>query len=391
MDQERINRLRDALDEAHLAAIVLRLPENTVMATGHWPMNGMSYALLTAAQGPVALLAPTCEEKEVDDCWTEDVRLYAWPRLDMDDPLAFIKTNLEQLADQHGLNEARIGYEGSFDAVAPAHNAGEVVVPNESSIRFLKSILPNATWDDATDLLHQQRATKTAHEVERLRIAHHVAGFGLDVFHQVVKPGMSEAAIASAVYQATLEQGVEVEGVRHINVYPQVSVGENAFRAWRPVVTTGPRKIRAGEIALLEMAVCVDGYWADVTRVKAAGEPMQPLRNVFDTVLRAQQAALDSIRAGVQAQKPHEEATEVLIDAGYEKNLVHLTGHGVGFRYHEPEPFLMPSNSMTLRAGHVCTVEPGLYDSIWGGIRLEDNVVVTADGIENLTTTIKTL
>ena len=79
----------------------------------------------------------------------------------------------------------------------------------------------------------------------------------------------------------------------------------------------------------------------------------------------------------------------MLVEAGFQKYLVHLTGHGVGFRYHEPEPMLMPGNARPLCAGNVCTVEPGLYGREFGGIRLEDNVVVTAEGVENLTTAAK--
>jgi len=391
MDQLRVKRLCKAMREAGLDALVLRLPENMVMAMGVWPMNGLSYGLFTADAGPVALITPSCEDQEVGDCWASDIRYFVWPRLDMDDPAAFMTEQLQELAKRHQLTRACIGYEGSFDAVAPSHNAGEILVPCERSLAFLKNILPKARWQDATDLLHEQRATKTDHEVAKLRLAHRVAGFGLKAFHEAVTPKISEAALAGAVYQACLEQGVSLRDVRHVNVYPQISTGPNAYRAWRPIVTTGKRKMRQGEIALLELAVCVDGFWADVTRVKVAGKPSNVLRDVFDTVQAAQKAALNSIRAGVIASKPHQVATKVLIDAGYEQNVVHLTGHGVGFRYHEPEPFLMPGNEAPLKAGHVCTVEPGLYDPAWGGIRLEDNIVVTAQGIENLTKVKKTL
>jgi Xaa-Pro dipeptidase len=174
-------------------------------------------------------------------------------------------------------------------------------------------------------------------------------------------------------------------------VYPQVSIGANSCRAWRPVVTTGRRRLRAGEIALLELAVCVDGFWADVTRVKVAGKPSTLQKDVFAAVAAGQKAAIRAIRPGVEAWVPHDEAMRVLIDAGFKKYSLHLTGHGLGFSYHEPEPFLMPGNKTKLRAGHVCSVEPGLYGAEFGGIRLEDNVVVTADGVENLTKAAKTL
>jgi len=391
IDSKRTGRLKSALKRAKLDALILRLPENIVMSFGIWPMNGFSYAVFTAAGGPVALVAPSCENREMGGCWTEDVRFFTWPRLGMPDPLEAIRTELRAVARKCGLSRARIGYEGSFEFVAPSHNAGEAIVACESSIAYLKSILPSARWSDATDLLHQQRATKTDKEIEKLRLVHRVASPGLKKFMKSVLPGVSEAQLASTVYTECLTKGVSLPRVKHVNVYPQVSSGPNAYRAWRPVVTTGKRRLKSGEIALLELAVCVDGFWADVTRVKAAGSPSSVQRAAFRAVKYAQAAALNSIKAGVPAERPHKIATKILIRAGFEKQIVHLTGHGIGFRYHEPEPFLMPGNRRKLKRGHVCTVEPGLYDRTWGGIRLEDNVAVTKDGVEVLTRAPKTL
>lgn len=385
MKNERIQRMKKALQQEKIDALLLRLPENIVMSFGVWPMNGFSYALFTANDGPVALIAPSCEDQEMDGCWAREMRYFVWPRLDMDDPPGFVSKQVRDLAGRLRLGRGRIGYEGSFESVAPAHNAGEVIVPCESSIAFLKSILPGARWVDATGLLHQQRATKTDSEVTKLRVAHRAAALGLRKFHAVVEPGISEAQIAAAVYAECLTCGLNLKGVRHVNVYPQISSGRNAHRAWRPIVTTGKSKLRSGEIALLELAVCVDGFWADVTRVKSAGRPQPVQKAAFEAVLRAQRAALRAIRPGVPASKPHEVATEILVAAGFARQIVHLTGHGVGFRYHEPEPFLMPGNTQPLRVGHVCSVEPGLYDPRWGGIRLEDNVAITNTGAEVLT------
>lgn len=385
MDCERIHRLQTALREAKLDALVLRLPENIVMSFGVWPMNGFSYSLFSAEAGPLALIAPSCEDEEMDGCWAGDLRFFTWPRLEMEDPLAAIGRELSAVVKRHKLARARIGYEGSFECVAPAHNAGETMAPCESSIAWLKSLVPQAKWRDATDFLHRERATKTPGEIAQLRLAQQVAGYGLKKFMAAVVPGMTEAQAASLVYAECLTKGVKLPHVRHVNVYPQISSGANAHRAWRPVVTTGKRRMRSGEIALVELAVCAGGFWADVTRVKAVGRPTAIQREVFAAVKAAQQAAVKAIRPGVEAREPHEAATRVFLDAGLQKYMVHLTGHGLGFRYHEPEPFLMPGNKQPLRIGHVCSVEPGLYDPSFGGIRIEDNIAVAAGGAEVLT------
>ncbi|MBN1590551.1 MAG: aminopeptidase P family protein [Pirellulales bacterium] len=385
MDQERIKRLRRAMRAAKLDALVLRLPENLVMAFGVWPLNGFTHGLFTAADGPVLLIAPSCENEEMGGAWARATEWFMWPRLGMGDPRAAIHQALSKAARNGRLTRGRIGYEGSFEAVAPAHNAGEVLVPCEGSIAWLKSIVPSARWIDATDLIHAQRALKTEGEIERLRLAHRVADLGLKRFHQVVQPGASEADVAGAVYTECLARGTRLKSVRHVNVFPQVSSGPNAHRAWRPIVSTGKRRLRDGEMALLELAVCVDGFWADVTRVRVAGRPSTIQEAAFHAVVAAQKAAIDCMKAGVRASWPHEAATDVLRQAGFGEDVVHLTGHGIGFRYHEPEPFLMPGNAQRLKAGHVCSVEPGLYNRAWGGIRIEDNVVVRREGVEVLT------
>ncbi len=384
-DTQRIRRIKTALKADGLDAMILRLPENIVMSLGVWPMNGFSYAVVTAGAGPVALIAPSCEDQEMDDCWAKDVRFFTWPRLGMPDPLETIRSHVRDVARKHKLTRARIGYEGSFEGVAPPHNAGEPLVACEGSISYLKSLLPAARWTDATDLLHRQRSTKTPAEICKLRRTHRVAALGLKAFMRAVRVGASEAKLASIVYAECLTKGVTFRGVRHVNVFPQISSGPNAYRAWRPIVTTGKRRLRSGEIAVLELAVCVDGLWADVTRVKVAGRPSAVQKAAFAAVRSAQRAALTSIKAGVKASLPDIVARKILIDAGFEADLVHLTGHGLGFRYHEPEPFLVEGNDLKLKVGHVCSVEPGLYNRSWGGIRLEDNIAVTATGAEVLT------
>lgn len=384
--------MQKELAAAGLDALVLQLPENVVMCGGTWPLCGVSFLVFTAEAGPAALIAPSSEEEEVGDFWGSEVCIYPWPRLDGTDPASALAEHLPKLARRFGIASGKIGYEGAFDSVAPSHNAGECAVPSEASLARLRSLLPEARWKDATGLLLGQRARKTESEVARLRVAHAVAGAGLERFHERVEPGVREAELGAAVYEACVTAAADLpDRCRHVNVFPQVSSGDNAHRAWRPIVSTGGRRLASGEIAVLELAVCVDGFWADVTRVKVAGEASRDQKDAFAAVREAQAAAVAAVRPGLPAEEVHAVATRILIEAGFEEQMVHLTGHGLGFRYHEPVPMLMPGNRDALEAGHVCSVEPGLYDPRWGGIRLEDNVVVGADGCEVLSPAPKVL
>lgn len=127
-------------------------------------------------------------------------------------------------------------------------------------------------------------------------------------------------------------------------------------------------------------------FWGDRTRTLTAGKPTEKQIMVFETVKSAQEAALEKVKAGVTAGEIDEAAREIIREAGYEKEFLHVTGHGVGFRYHEPVPLICPGSDLVLDAGMVRTVEPGIYVSGMGGIRLEENVVVTENGCEILGT-----
>jgi len=107
-DRQRIRRLKTALRTADLDAIVLRLPENIVMAFGVWPLNGFSYGVFTAASGPVALIAPSCEDEEMGKYWADDVIWFTWPKLNMPDPREAIRAEFCSLAKRHRLTRGRV-------------------------------------------------------------------------------------------------------------------------------------------------------------------------------------------------------------------------------------------------------------------------------------------
>jgi Xaa-Pro dipeptidase len=146
-----------------------------------------------------------------------------------------------------------------------------------------------------------------------------------------------------------------------------------------------------GDVALLELGVVVDGFWADRTRVRVAGEPTAEQLRIFDVVRMAQEAAVNQIRPGVAAAQVDEAARRVIRDAGYADFFPHITGHGLGFRYHESAPTLSPVSAEILEEGMLTSVEPGIYRKAVGGFRIEDDVLVTKNGFEVLGTFQKNL
>ena len=147
---------------------------------------------------------------------------------------------------------------------------------------------------------------------------------------------------------------------------------------------TTARKRCSGDPALLELGVVADGYWSDRTRAKVAGKPNNHQEMPFHLVIQAQEAAIKAIKPGVLSEDVDETARSVLRDAGYAGEYLHVTGHGVGFRHHEPIPLIAPNGKIQLEAGMVHSVEPGIYSPEWGGVRFEDDVVVTVSGSEVL-------
>ena len=234
-------------------------------------------------------------------------------------------------------------------------------------------------------MLYALRARKTGAEIERIRIANEIAAMGLAAFESHVKPGVRGVDLLAAVEHEVVVRGTGYRGVRHVRAFAQVSTGpaETAV-GYRPCEISTTRRLEPGEIALLELAVTADGYWSDRTRPCAAGEPTAEMVRRFDLIVRAQDAAIHAITPGVRAAEVDEAARAVIPEAGLGRDFVHVTGHGTGFKYHEPIPVIAPHEEATLDVGMVFTVEPGVYSQRFGGIRVEDNVVTLPGGGEVL-------
>jgi Xaa-Pro dipeptidase len=383
MDLERHARAKAAMARERLDLLVCRLPENVLALSGYWPFIGTSYLLVPAAGLPVCIL-PSTEEAEASTDLT-GVRVEAYPSgvLSSGDPAEHI---LRMLTEQgRRMKPRRIGLEADFTSLAPAMNAAESLLPGRSGEELVRRAFGDAEYVDATGMLYALRARKTPSEARRLRTVNEIAALGLAAFAKAAVPGARGIDLVAAVESAVLLQGSGHNGARAVRAFAQVAVGpEETARGFRPFEITTGRGLAKGELALLELAVVADGFWSDRTRPRAAGAATAEQQRLCAAVARAQEAAISRIRPGVLAGAVDAAARGVLEEAGLGGEFCHITGHGTGFRYHEPVPVIGPSSATALEEGMVFSIEPGVYSPAFGGLRLEDNVLVTATGAEVL-------
>ncbi len=384
IDSERINRNISGMNKKGLDALICRLPENVLFLSGWWPLTGTSWVISTA-DGQTHLILPRCEAIEAQADGITDFSTFEWAHLDTN-PLEEIKRIIQHVAKEFGVEKGHIGIEENFECIAPPLNIGEPSVPGWWSKQLLMEILPNAKFSNATDLLNELRSLKTPSEIEKLRIANEIAGFGLETFRANVKPGISEIELLALVNGAIAVKGSGYKGIKSARGFAQVSSGQGTEYSWRPCLITSNRILQSGDIALLELAVVADGFWADNTRVVVAGGPDKKQQEIYAVVRKAQLAANEAIKPGIKMSEVDKAARDVINEAGYGKYFIHITWHGVGWKYHEFPPLLAPGNEALLQEGMVTSVEPGIYIPGFGGFRVEDNVAVTKDGISELST-----
>jgi Xaa-Pro aminopeptidase len=381
-DEERLTRLRGQMQAAGVDALVLRLPENILYATGFWPLNGVCAALFPLS-GTAALVVARGEEPLAADAWTDDIRTYIPLALDRlagpDDNLA---AELAAICAERGLTGGGIGYEGSFDLLGVPHWQGEVRIPSEASLAALRRALPEADLRDATGVLRAARTVKSARELGALRRANEVAALGLAAGKEAIRPGATEMDVAQAVEWGIYRySGAHLDGrrVERARGFASVMSGPNTALACLHFNLSTPRRLEPGDLVTIELGAYADGYWTDLTRVHSVGEPDARQREICQIVRQAQLVAIAAARPGVTCAHLDELARGVITRAGYGANYPHILGHGTGLQYHEP-PVLHPKNDHVVEAGEVYTIEPGIYVDGWGGVRLEDLIAVRATG-----------
>ncbi|MFZ4515175.1 MAG: M24 family metallopeptidase [Acidimicrobiia bacterium] len=231
-------------------------------------------------------------------------------------------------------------------------------------------------------IVENLRMVKDAGEVARIRAACAIADDALGSLLETLHQRPTEWAFARALERAMVDRGASGNSFE-----PIVASGPNAAK---PHARPSERVIEAGELVVIDFGCIMDGYCSDMTRTVSAGEPDPEARRMWETVREAQQLGRDAVAAGVSCADVDRACRDHIAAAGWGDAFVHSTGHGVGLEIHE-DPRVAATATATLGAGFVVTVEPGVYVSGVGGVRIEDTVVVTDTGSDPLTAFPKTL
>jgi Xaa-Pro aminopeptidase len=340
-----------SVERAGLDGLLVAPGPDLVYLTGHAPppLERLTMLLMPAV-GDAVLVVPALERPMAEMApGAPGLRILDW-RDARDDPYALVADML------------RPGRYALTDHTWASH------------LLALQRTAPDRSFVSTGEVLPLLRAVKDADEIDRLR----AAGSAADaVFADVLAlgfEGRAEREVARDLARLLQEHGHQRAD------FTIVGSGPNAASSHHE---SGDRRITAGDAVVMDFGGVMDHYCSDITRTVFVEEPTREQREVYDVVWAAQQAAFEAVRPGVQAQEVDRAARGVIAEAGYGERFVHRTGHGIGLEVHEP-PYIVEGNAMALEPGMTFSDEPGIYLEGRFGVRIEDQVVVTADGAERL-------
>lgn len=355
MNHGRIERLRELARAKGFATVILMPGPNLLYFTGlEYHVSERPALGFIPAQGEPFAWCPAFEAERMQQHGFN--RTYAWG--EVEGPLPAL---------QRAIRETGSG-------------AGPLGV-EYLQMRVLEFMLcraacePDVQIQDAGPLVAELRMVKDESEITLMQQAAALCDAGMAAAHQAIRPGVSEASVAAEVANELKRQGFRGE--------PHILVASGP-RSAVPHAGTSERVMQAGELCWVDLVVQYQGYVGDITRTFPVGTVSGVAAEIYQVCLEAQDRARKSARPGVSGAEIDDAARGYITDMGYGQYFTHRTGHGLGLEVHE-DPYIVGSNKRPLAVGNTFTIEPGIYIPGLGGVRIEDDVVLTGTGARELT------
>ena len=343
----RLDRLRSAMEQCGLEALFVSHPHNRMYMSGFTGTAG--YLLITATKAYLLTdfryLTQASEQASYFEVVEHEPKV-----------MGTVKSLLTSLKIDHlGFEQQHLSYAAYREYAASL--GGIRLVP-------------------ADPLVERLRMVKDEAEIAVMREAAELADRTFEHVVQLLKPGLTERDVAFEI-----EFFMRKHGATSVSFDTIVASGE---RSALPHGKASDRVLRPNEFVKLDFGAYYKGYCSDITRTVMLGKPSDRHKQLYDIVLEAQMTALEQIKPGMTGKQADAIAREIIEKYGYGDQFGHGTGHGLGLEIHEA-PRLSPQSDTVLEPGMTVTVEPGIYIPGFGGVRIEDDVVVTERGLERLT------
>ena len=357
MNPERLQGLYREMDLQGIDVLALVPGANlTYLSELSFHLGDRPTMALFRPERPTALILPALEMLKT--AGLPDLQLFPWT-----DEEGFAGA-FRQAGVELGLAGARIGVEAFTMRVV--------------EWRLLQESAPRGQLVPADGVVGALRMRKDDGELARMRRAADLAQQAMTATLKQFRPGMTERELESK-----LKMEILAAGSKNISFDPIISGGPNCAN---PHAHPTDRPVQPGDFLLFDWGVYVGGYASDITRTFPVGNEMEPeMRRVYELVQEANAAGRAAVKPGVTCSQVDAAARQIIIEGGYGDFFTHRTGHGLGLQVHEP-PFIVAGNETVLEPGMTFTIEPGIYLPGRNGVRIEDDVVVTQEGCESLTT-----
>lgn len=355
--KNRISQLQLQLEEYKLDGLLLTRDSNIRYMTGF--TSSESYAILSVSGGRAFITDSRYTEQAEREC--PDYEIVKWRS-----PSADLPTTLRNVATKYGIN--RLAFEKRFMTV--------------QQYDYLKENLSAVELIPTEGLVEKLRRIKDEEEISIIRQAAALADNAFSEILKQVRVGVTEKDLETELQYITKKLGADDIGFPAI-----IASGLNTSM---PHAVPSSKMLEAGDFVTFDMGAMLNGYRSDMTRTIVVGHATDKQRELYELVRLSQEVGLQAVKAGIDGKVPHFAAKKILEDAKAEGIFEYGVGHGVGIDIHE-DPFMNASCNLTLSAGDIVTIEPGVYIPGWGGIRIEDTVAVTDNGCDILTLSPKSL